>query len=129
MSYFIPIGMAACSGALWWGLGLATAGPLLRLGIEALWRVTSPWALTLDDMLLNWIVSLGFAGLVWHVARQERRFRVLQGMLPMCAFCKRIRQGTEWQQLEQYITDHSGARFSHTYCPECGRKHFPNYFL
>jgi hypothetical protein len=80
-------------------------------------------------MLLNWIVSLGFAGLVWHIARQERRLRVLHGMLPICAFCKRIRDGEEWQQLERYITDHSEARFSHTYCPECGRKHYPDYVV
>jgi len=126
--YFIPVAMAAWSGALWWSLALATAWPPLRLGIQVLWHATSPWALTIDDTLLNWIVSAGFAGLVWHVVRQERRLRVLQGMLPICSFCKRIRTGAEWQQMEQYITEHSEARFSHTYCPDCGRQHYPQYF-
>ena len=125
--YFIPIGMAAWSGARWWSLALATLWPPLRLGIEVLWHATSPWKLTLDDMVLNWIVSVMFASLVWYLVQQERKLRVLQGMLPICGFCKRIRNGTEWQQMERYITDHSEARFSHTYCPECGRKHYAAY--
>ena len=126
--YFIPVAMAAWSGALWWALGLASIWPFLRLYIESLWHVTAPWALTIDDTLLNWIVSAGFAALVWHVVRQERRLRVLQGMLPICGFCKRIRSGAEWQQMEQYITDHSEAQFSHTFCPECRKQHYPQYF-
>jgi DNA-binding response OmpR family regulator len=44
----------------------------------------------------------------------------LQGLLPICAYCKRIRDdGNYWQQLEGYITRHSNARFSHGICPEC----------
>ncbi|HKP50282.1 MAG TPA: hypothetical protein VJU17_09730 [Gemmatimonadales bacterium] len=125
--YFVPIGMAAWSGALWWSLALATLWPALRLGIEVLWHVTWPWKLTLDDTVLNWIVSLIFASLLWYLVRQERKLRVLQGMLPICGFCKRIRNGPEWQQMEQYITEHSEARFSHTFCPECGERHYGEY--
>ena len=49
--------------------------------------------------------------------------RVLEGLLPICAECKKIRdkQG-RWRQMEEYITDHSEAQFSHGYCPECARR-------
>lgn len=44
----------------------------------------------------------------------------LQGLLPICCYCKRIRDDQNyWQQVEAYVSRRSQARFSHTYCPEC----------
>lgn len=44
----------------------------------------------------------------------------LRGLLPMCSYCKSIRNdGDYWQQLEAYIADHSDAEFSHGICPTC----------
>lgn len=46
--------------------------------------------------------------------------RRLQGLLPICCVCKRIRDGQEyWQQVEVYLSQHSEARFSHGLCPDC----------
>lgn len=125
--YLIPIGMAAWSGARLWSLALAILWPPLRLGIVVLWGASWPWGLTFEDTVVNWIVSVIFASLVWHLVEQERKLRVLQGMLPICGFCKRIRSGAEWHQMERYITDHSEAEFSHTFCPECGKQHYGAY--
>jgi len=54
----------------------------------------------------------------------------LEGMLPICANCKKIRddQGY-WQQVEKYVGEHSKARFSHSICPECAKKLYPDYDL
>ena len=122
--YFIPIGMAAWSGARWWSAGMAVLWPLLRLGFLVLWGI--PWAgrITVEDTLLNGVVSLAFASLVWHVADRGRKLRLLRGLLPICGFCKRIRNGTEWQSVETYITRHSEAVFTHTFCPDCGEEHY-----
>jgi len=44
----------------------------------------------------------------------------LQGMLPICSYCKKIRNDqNSWEQLESYISDHSHATFSHGICPDC----------
>jgi sigma-B regulation protein RsbU (phosphoserine phosphatase) len=43
----------------------------------------------------------------------------LEGLLPICCSCKRIRDGNTWQRVESYIEIHSEARFTHGYCPEC----------
>jgi len=44
----------------------------------------------------------------------------LQGLLPICMYCKKIRNdGNYWQRVEHYIAEHSGATFSHGICPEC----------
>jgi len=46
--------------------------------------------------------------------------RVLEGLLPICSYCKKIREHDgSWQQLETYITEHSEALFSHGICPAC----------
>ena len=51
--------------------------------------------------------------------------KTLHGLLPMCAFCHKIRNadGT-WEQLESYITSHTNADFTHGFCPECNEKHY-----
>ncbi|MBI4750717.1 MAG: PAS domain S-box protein [Acidobacteria bacterium] len=46
--------------------------------------------------------------------------KLLQGFLPICSYCKKIRQDENyWQQIEQYIFDHLGTQFSHSICPDC----------
>jgi PAS domain S-box-containing protein len=48
------------------------------------------------------------------------KLRILRGLLPICASCKRIRddQG-DWHQIESYVRDHSEAEFTHGVCPDC----------
>jgi phosphoserine phosphatase RsbU/P len=47
----------------------------------------------------------------------------LQGLLPICAYCKKIRNDQNyWQQVETYVTQHSAAQFTHSICPECKGK-------
>ena len=44
----------------------------------------------------------------------------LQGLLPICTYCRKVRDDQNyWHQVEIYVTEHSDAQFSHTYCPEC----------
>ena len=54
--------------------------------------------------------------------------RTLSGLLPICAACKKIRDDAGyWHQVEVYIRDHSGARFSHGICPDCRAKLYPEF--
>jgi len=51
--------------------------------------------------------------------------RTLQGLLPICAHCKKIRNDDGyWQQVESYIGQRSDARFSHGICPDCAQEHY-----
>jgi len=51
------------------------------------------------------------------------RVKQLQGLLPICSYCKKIRDdGNYWNQVETYISAHSGAQFSHGICPDCFEK-------
>ena len=50
--------------------------------------------------------------------------RHLEGLLPICCYCKKIRRDDNyWDQVEHYITKHSDATFSHSICPECYDRH------
>jgi sigma-B regulation protein RsbU (phosphoserine phosphatase) len=52
----------------------------------------------------------------------------LKGLLPICMFCKKIRKDEGyWQQVEEYMYEHSEADFSHSICPECMTEHYPEY--
>jgi len=58
-----------------------------------------------------------------HVAQLQQALasvRQLQGLLPICSYCKRIRNDENyWEQLETYVSEHSEASFSHGICPNC----------
>ncbi len=65
-----------------------------------------------------------FADRVAALEEALARVKTLQGMLPICAWCKKIRSdGDYWQQVDTYITAHTDAQFSHSICPECHEKH------
>lgn len=51
------------------------------------------------------------------------KIKTLQGIIPICSYCKKIRDDKgNWDQLESYISHHSDAKFSHGACPECYQK-------
>lgn len=55
-----------------------------------------------------------------------RLTKVLSGLLPVCAWCKKIRNDRqEWEPMEAYITRETEAKPTHGMCPDCARKHFP----
>jgi phosphoserine phosphatase RsbU/P len=49
-----------------------------------------------------------------------QQVKVLRGLLPICMYCKKIRDGENyWEQVEAYLTAHSEATFTHSICPCC----------
>ncbi|MBI4658914.1 MAG: response regulator [Verrucomicrobia bacterium] len=59
-----------------------------------------------------------------HVAARilglRKHVKQLEGLLPICAYCKRIRdEDSVWQPIERYIASRSEAKFTHTICPDC----------
>ena len=63
-----------------------------------------------------------------ELEKAAREIKTLRGFLPICMYCKKIRddQGY-WQQLEAYFTGHSDLSFSHGICEPCAKAHFPDY--
>ncbi len=59
-------------------------------------------------------------GRVSELEEALAQVKLLQGLLPICSYCKNIRDDNNyWQQIESYVAAHSEAQFSHSICPAC----------
>jgi len=77
--------------------------------------ITKP--IDVDELRARLKAAERILGLRQHVQQ-------LEGLLPMCAYCKRIRDASEkWESIERYVEARSGAQFSHGYCPACYEKY------
>lgn len=64
--------------------------------------------------------------LIIDLKKALKEVKILGGLLPICASCKKIRDDKGyWNQLEDYIQKHSEAEFSHSVCPDCAKKLYP----
>ena len=134
----IPVTLAAWYSGQVCGLWLALLLPLSRLGFEmVLWGVPLTGVDGADGLLLltmirvstNTLLALLTHRLSEHERALARDLKTLQGLLPLCSFCKSIRNGEEtWEPLEGYIESRSGAEFSHSVCPDCSRQNYPELF-
>lgn len=76
-----------------------------------------------ESMLETGVVILVWIFTVLTTLQLMKQIKVLQGFLPICASCKKIRTDKgEWSNMESYIEQHSHALFSHGICPECQKK-------
>ena len=79
------------------------------------------WLLKLDEALREWDSPEAK-----ELQEALSKVKALSGLLPICASCKKIRDDKGyWNQIESYIRDHSEADFSHSICPGCKKKLYP----
>ena len=80
-----------------------------------------------DDLRARVQVGARVVGLQQALARRVQalegalsRVKQLQGLLPICAYCKKVRDDRNyWRQVEHYLAEHSNLTFSHGICPDC----------
>ena len=66
------------------------------------------------------VLQVQLAARVVELEEALARVKTLQGLLPICSYCKKIRgDGNYWKQVEGYIEDHADVSFSHGICPDC----------
>ena len=96
--------------------------PHLLLGAELTpfnWR---------ESLIESIVVAVLGAAIVIHTKKMLQRMKYLEGILPICASCKKIRDDKgHWHQIESYIRDKSEAEFSHGICPVCAEKLYPDF--
>lgn len=69
------------------------------------------------------------ARVIAELKKALAKVKMLAGLLPICASCKKVRDDKGyWQQIELYIRDHSEAEFSHGLCPDCIKKLYPDLY-
>ena len=74
------------------------------------------------------LIVLNFQRVEFDLSAAMAEVKTLRGIIPICSSCKKIRddQGI-WNQIEEYIRDHSEADFTHSICPECMKKLYPEF--
>ena len=96
-----------------------------------------PWSLSFA--LFNGTIGLYYG--IFKVEKTEREklivslqkalaeVKTLSGMLPMCAWCKKIRDDEGyWQKIEAYFKSHADLDFTHCICNECAKKEYPDLY-
>lgn len=67
--------------------------------------------------------------LIDQLQKALAKIKILSGFLPICASCKKIRDDRGyWNKIETYIQNHSEAEFSHSICPDCAEKLYPELY-
>ena len=128
--YVLPVILAAWYSGKWPALALAVAVPLFRLLFLVMPNqppegMTSLALATAFRGVVIVFLALWFARLAEFERSLEKRVKVLEGLVPICSFCKNIRnEAGEWERLERYISRRSEAEFSHGVCPSCAEKHY-----
>lgn len=78
------------------------------------------------DITARKVVEAERERVVQELSEALASVKTLSGLLPVCAWCKNIRNDKGyWQRIETYLAEHSDARLTHGLCPECLAKHFP----
>ena len=132
VGYVVPVILAAWYSGMWAALGLAIAVPVFRLMFlvmphSAPGQMAGVAAATALRGVVIIFFALWFARLAEFERSLERRVKVLEGLLPICSYCKNIRNDKgEWERMEGYISRRSDAEFSHGICPSCSAKHYPD---
>jgi hypothetical protein len=131
--FVIPVTISAWLCSIRLAIALAVFLPVGRFFIAAFIEHSFPPAYAAGNALIR-IAVLSYIGyLVARTSRQtkelQRELTVLEGLLRICMFCKRIRDENEnWQPIEGYISQRSDVDFSHGLCPECAQKHYGEVF-
>jgi hypothetical protein len=68
--------------------------------------------------------------LIIDLQKSLKEVKALRGLLPICSSCKKVRDDKGyWNQIESYIQERSDAEFSHSICPECAKKLYPDLYI
>ena len=110
------LGFAAVIGASWidevWGLpNLIYGGPPSNHNYQEAMFETG-WAL----------LVMFFVLIITKLLLKQIRY--LEGFLPVCSYCKSIRNNDKWLPLEQFLQERSNVKLTHSLCPSCAKKHY-----
>ncbi|MBT3311789.1 MAG: cache domain-containing protein [Desulfobacterales bacterium] len=84
-----------------------------------------------STLLINLVICLFITNIVLvliniSVTAYQKRIETLRGIVPICSFCKQIRDDKGyWNRVELFVEKHTEAKFSHSICPPCMEEHYP----
>jgi hypothetical protein len=136
--YFIPVSLAAWYAGRGWGIAFGVAGAICwylsdRLAGHPYSRAWFPYWESFMRLVSFLTIALALSRIRESLARERRlnqklvesleQVRQLEGLIPVCAWCRRIRDDSGyWERFEAYLATRTGATFTHGICPSCAQK-------
>lgn len=126
--YVLPVMLAGWLNKGPLAYSLAGALPVVGLLSFPPWSQADLFPMPVLNTTIKAAALAVVAYLVGRTAAQSRRLKVLEGILKICASCKRIQnEKGEFEPVEKYMSDRSAVLFSHSLCPECMKKLYPEF--
>jgi CHASE1-domain containing sensor protein len=136
-SVFIPAGIGARNSFSFagreWGIDVHPNAAYLENNYPVVHWLILPVGLALTLLLAVYIFAVlsrrdERERLITELQQAQLNIRTLEGILPICSSCKKIRdEKDDWVQVESYVSRHTSAAFTHSICPDCVRKLYPDY--
>ncbi|MEO8353451.1 MAG: hypothetical protein ABI680_17110 [Chthoniobacteraceae bacterium] len=127
IAFVIPVALAGWFASAGCAYSLAIGLPAVRFGFNFVW--TMPWGtdVSLINAAIRIVVLMLIACLIQRTARQTRALvhevKLLEGILSICGFCKKIRNDRDqWEPLESYVSHSPSADFTRGVCPDCAQR-------
>ena len=102
---------------------------LSSAGIMTLYETLKQVAFPLLTLWESHLITIFFTAILATISAFftlrsfQNLYKILSGMLSICCVCKKVRdKDNSWKPIDNYVSDHSEASFSHGYCPECYEK-------
>jgi hypothetical protein len=112
--------LVASAGTVGIALGLWTSPDLT----EPMWVAIMNRSVAVGVIWMIVVVGYKRSGAENARSQAAAQLRILEGLLPICAGCKDIRDGAgEWHRLESYLSTHSSVTFTHSLCPPCAEQY------
>ena len=121
--FIVPIAYAAWYGGRGWAIPLCLM-PFAHIFTLEMRGATSGMYEAMISATVRAIMLVPIAWWISNVAASQRALTkevaMLEGLLPICSYCKKIRDdGGDWQMLEKYIQERTAATFTHGVCESC----------
>lgn len=131
--YVLPVGMLAWKENIISAYLASLLLPLARLWFHFFWNDSESIYFSVSNSLIYIFALCFYVFLIKKITTMnkslERKVKVLEGILPICPTCNKIRsESGEYEELEKYISEHSEAVFSHGLCNNCAKEFYPKYF-
>jgi len=122
--FVIPVMIVAWYNGFYIALIFSLLLPLCRfyiaVNIEPIWEIKYSIMNAVSRMLVFSLVSFVTSKLCNSMKQLHQEVKILEGLIPICANCKKIRdEHQQWQPMEKYITERSEVQFTHGICPDC----------
>ena len=125
ITFVIPVILASWFCAPYIGYIFAAGMTIIRLSFNFFWNNQLALEPEIINAIINVVVLLFIAYVTGKAVRMTQESKLLQGILPICSFCKKIRdKDDKWHPIEEYIEKHTDANFSHGICPGCAQLHY-----